>query len=84
MRHLLRGGARSEFAPAALILDPYAAYEKGEILLRQELNAISNMHLVNIIREYGLSDEPDAVLGQLSSETLAEIIVSAVRRAPAR
>src|SRR5262245_2366883 len=66
------------------ILDPYAAYEKGEMLLRQELHAISDMHLVNIIREYGLSDEPEAVLGQLSSETLAEIIVSAVRRAPAR
>ena len=77
---------RSEIGvrPGRAILDPYAAYEKGEILLRQELNAISNMHLVNIIREYGLSDEPDAVLGQLSSETLAEIIVSAVRRAPAR
>jgi hypothetical protein len=70
--------------PGHAILDPYAAYEKGEMLLRQELHAISEMHLVNIIREYGLSDEPEAVLDQLSSETLAEIIVSAVRRAPAR
>ena len=70
--------------PGHAILNPYAAYEKGEMLLRQELHAISAMHLVNIIREYGLSDEPDAVLSQLSSETLAEIIVSAVRRAPAR
>lgn len=70
--------------PSHAILDPYAAFEKGETLLRQELHALSNAHLVNIIRAYGLSDESEAVLDQLSSETLIDIIVSAVRRAPAR
>jgi len=70
--------------PGRAILDPYSAYEKGETLLRQELRAMSNVHLVNIIRGYGLSDESDATLGRLSSEALIEAIVSAVRRAPAR
>jgi hypothetical protein len=70
--------------PGRAILDPYAAYEKGEILLRQELQAISNLHLVNIIRAYGLSDVSDASLSRLPSEALIETIVSAVRRAPAR
>jgi hypothetical protein len=66
------------------ILDPYAAYEKGEMLLRKELHAISNMHLVNIIRTYKLSDESDGALSRLSSEALVDTIVSAVRRSPTR
>lgn len=66
------------------ILDPYAVYEKGEMLLRQELHAISTLHLVNIIRAYGLSDESDAALGQLSSEELVATIVAGVRRVPTR
>jgi len=77
---------RSEptFRGGRAILDPYAAYEKGEMLLRKELHAISNMHLINIIRAYKLSDESDAELSRLSSETLVDTIVSAVRRTPAR
>lgn len=70
--------------PGRAILDPYAAYEKGEMLMRQELHALSRMHLVNIIRAYGLSDESDAALGQLSSDALVETVVSAVRRAATR
>ena len=66
------------------ILDPYAAYEKGEMLLRKELHAISKMHLVNVIRAYELSDESDSELSRQSSEALVDTIVSAVRRTPAR
>ena len=66
------------------ILDPYAAHEKGEMLLRKELHAISKMHLVNIIRAYELSDESDAELSRQSSEALVDTIVSAVRRTAAR
>jgi hypothetical protein len=66
------------------IVDPYAAYEKGEMLLRKELHAISKMHLVNVIRAYELSDESDAELSRHSIEALVDTIVSAVRRTPAR
>jgi hypothetical protein len=72
-----------ESAPRA-ILNPYAAYEKGERTLRQELSAISAVHLVNIIRAYGLSDQTDSTLSRFSNEALAEIIVVAVGRAPVR
>jgi len=78
------GRSETTGRPGRAILDPYAAYEKGEMLLRQELHAMSKMHLVNIIRAYGLSDEADAFLAQRSSEELVETIVSAVRRAPTR
>lgn len=66
-------------APEA-VLDPFSVYEKGEGLLRQELSAMSPWHLVNIIRAYELSEEPPGALNGLSTASLVETIVSAVRR----
>jgi hypothetical protein len=67
-------------APAAqAVLDPFSVYVKGEDLLRQELNALSEWHLRNIIRAYALLDAetPEALI--LSRAELAERIILAVR-----
>ena len=61
------------------VLDPFSVYEKGEVLLRKELRALSPWHLVNIISAYDLSDEPVSVLNRLPGSVLIETIVSAVR-----
>jgi hypothetical protein len=62
------------------VLDPFSVYEKGEELLRRQLGALSERHLVNIIVAYDLSNEPLAVLNQLSQATLIDLIVEAVRQ----
>lgn len=61
------------------VLDPFSVIQKGEVLLRQELGALSPWHLVNIIRAYHLSDEPIDVLNRLPGVALADIIVEGVR-----
>lgn len=61
------------------VLDPFSVYEKGEVILRQELGALSSWHLVNIILAYDLSAEPVSVLNEMSASTLIELIVSRVR-----
>jgi hypothetical protein len=67
------------------VLDPYSVYEKGELLLRQELGALARWHLVNIIAGYGLSDQPATQLQRLPAGELINLIVSSVReRATAR
>jgi hypothetical protein len=66
--------------PADAILDPVAIYQKSEGLLRQQLGALSNWHLVNIIRAYGLSEEPGPVLNQLSAPALIARIVAGCQR----
>jgi len=68
------------------ILDPFSVYQKGEDLLRGQLGALSSWHLVNILLAHGLSIEDPAVLRQLGSATLIELIVAGVRRqlVPAR
>lgn len=43
-------------AAATSILNPFSVYEKGEALLRRQFAALSAWHLVNIAREYELSD----------------------------
>jgi hypothetical protein len=60
-------------------LDPFSTYEKGEHLLRQQLGALSDWHLVNIALAYELTDESVAMLNRRSSAYLAELIVSSVR-----
>jgi hypothetical protein len=65
-------------APSS-ILNPFSLYEKGEALLRQELSAMSTWHLVNIVLDYELSDEPVEVLNRKASTALINLIVSAVR-----
>jgi len=66
------------------VLDPFSVYEKGEMLLRKELSALSAWHLVNIIEAYALSAEPHAVLNRLPASSLAEIIDGGVRESLVR
>jgi hypothetical protein len=74
---LLDGGAMRVPTRSAL-LDPYSVYGKGELLLRQELQALAPWHLVNIIQAYDLSAEPASVLNGLPSRVLIDLIVEAV------
>jgi hypothetical protein len=62
------------------VLDPFSVFEKGEVLLRKELGALSPWHLVNIIRAYRLSPAPTDVLNRLPGVALADIIVEGVRQ----
>lgn len=68
-------------APPDSILNPFSVYRKGEGLLRSQLAALSSWHLVNIIRDYELSDLSAGALNQLPASALIEIIVAAVREA---
>jgi len=65
--------------PARAVLDPFSVYEKGEALLRQELRALSSWHLVNIIVDYDLSEQPYLALNSVPQATLIDLIVTAVR-----
>lgn len=66
-------------APPASVLNPYSVYEKGEVLLRRQLAAMSSWHLVNIIRAHDLSDQSPEALGRMSAAELIELIVAAVK-----
>jgi hypothetical protein len=68
-----------EVPVADAVLDPFSVYEKGEVLLRNELGALAAWHLVNIIIAYRLSDDPVSTLNRLPASSLIEIIVGAVR-----
>ena len=61
------------------ILDPFSVYEKGEALLRKQLAALSAWHLVNIAREYELTDLPVETLNAMPGVELIELIVAGVR-----
>ncbi|HET9833402.1 MAG TPA: hypothetical protein VFP91_16895 [Vicinamibacterales bacterium] len=63
----------------AAALDPFSVYEKGELLLRKQLGALSEWHLVNIVLAYDLSEEPVEVLNQRSAGYLIDAIVRSVR-----
>ena len=60
------------------VLDPFSVGAKGEVLLRQELSALRDWHLRNIVRAYNMAD-PTIDLDALSESELVEIIVSAVQ-----
>jgi hypothetical protein len=62
---------------ANAVLDPYSVAAKGEELLRSELLALSDWHLRNIVRAYGLADE-DVDLESMAQPGLVELIVDAV------
>ena len=72
------------FIAGDAVLNPFSVFEKGEILLRKELGALSPWHLVNIIRAYRLSAEPMDALNRLPGVALAEIIIESVRHASLR
>lgn len=65
------------------VLNPFSVYRKGERLLRRQLAALSAWHLVNIIRDWGLSDANEAMLNSMTPYELIELIIDAVRRAEA-
>lgn len=64
------------------VLNPFSVYRKGEALLRRQLAALANWHLVNIIRAYALSDETVDELNAQPAETLIETIVAGVKTTP--
>ena len=61
------------------ILNPFSAYRKGETMLRNQLSALSGWHLVNIIRDYELSDLEAEALNRMPPSALIETIVASVR-----
>jgi hypothetical protein len=65
--------------PAESILNPFSVYRKGEGLLRRQLGALSERHLVNIIRAHDLSELSLAELNAMNAAELVELIVTAVR-----
>jgi hypothetical protein len=65
------------------VLNPFSVYRKGESLLRRQLAAFSEWHLVNIIGAYELSDLGEDQLNQMTAAELIELIVSNVRAAEA-
>ena len=64
------------------MLNPYSVYEKGEMLLRKQLGALSAWHLVNMIRAYEFSPDDVALLNRRPARELIEIIVAGVRAEP--
>jgi hypothetical protein len=68
------------FTTERAILDPFSVGAKGEQLLRQELNALRDWHLRNIVRAYRLADHT-VDLEALTEYELIELIVGAVQPA---
>lgn len=62
------------------VLNPFSVIRKGEPLLRRQLAALSSWHLVNIIRDFNLSDRSVQELNGMSAVELVELIVSNTRR----
>jgi hypothetical protein len=60
------------------VLDPFSVAAKGEDLLRQELSALHDFHLRNIVRGYRLADD-DVDLDALTQTELIDLIVGAVQ-----
>jgi hypothetical protein len=70
----------SEVDPnAESILNPFAVYRRGEVMLRKQLGALSAWHLVNIIRSHRLSDADQTVLDAAPPAMLIDLIVNGVK-----
>jgi hypothetical protein len=76
--------ATSHLAHPESVLNPFAAYRKGEQMFRRQLQALSSWHLVNIIKDYDLSEQDPADLSASEPEVLIELIVLQVRERVAR
>jgi hypothetical protein len=72
--------AGSVHLPPHAVLDPFEVYAQGEEVLREELSALDEGHLRNIIRTFGLVREEEMDLLAAHRSTLAEMIVAAVRK----
>ena len=66
-------------APETSVLNPFSVYRKGEVVLRDQLHALSAWHLVNIIRDHELSEVPVDELNTMTEAELVELIVANVR-----
>ena len=75
-----RAGEPPSLRPHA-VLDPFKVYAQGEDVLREELSALDEGHLRNIIRAYRLLNEDEVDLADVGQPTLADMIVAAVRKA---
>jgi len=64
-------------------LDPFSVYRKGEEVLRQDLTALSPLHLRAIIIGYEFVNPAVVDLDALTTAELIELIVTAVRTRPA-
>ena len=74
-RHANLGAGPPVSAP---VLDPFAAFEKGELHLWTQLRGRSVRYLHQIIRTYGLASDGDAVNGMTTAQ-LTAFIIAAVR-----
>lgn len=64
------------------ILNPFEVYRESDTVLRDQLNALDEGQLRNIVREYRISNMEPAQMSLLSrDELIAMIIVAAERRA---
>jgi len=61
------------------VLNPFSVYRKGETVLRNQLAALADWHLVNIIQAYDLSEMSAEELERMPGTQLIELIVAAVR-----
>jgi hypothetical protein len=71
---------RTPSASAHALLDPFKVYAQGEQVLHDELGALGEDHLRNIILEHELADPASVDLHAMSRRGLSELILAAVRR----
>jgi len=76
--------SRDEPRRTESILDPFSVYRKGEAVLRRQLGALSEWHLVNIIRANGLSTLDPGELNAMPAPALIAVIVDGVRQVATR
>jgi hypothetical protein len=62
------------------VLDPFDVYAQGEDVLSNELTALDEGHLRNIILAYRLAPAPAGDLSLLDRAALADMILAGVRR----
>jgi hypothetical protein len=60
------------------VIDPFSVYEHGEAHLRKQLGAFAAWHLVNIARDFDLTDVDMETLNRMTSRELVELIVQGV------
>lgn len=73
-------GPPSQPLPPRAVLDPFAAYLQGEEVLREELSALADAHLRNIVQAYALADVSPDELARISRPVLIDLLLSGVRK----
>jgi hypothetical protein len=72
--------AATRVKPTHAVLDPFEVYAQGEDLLREELGALDEGHLRNILRAHDLIGDQEMDLLALRRPALVDMIIAAVRR----